>query len=87
MRATAKIAATAITGFLGAGETTIVRHILENVRGRPMRLVVQGVGRRFCQGFDRPWPVDAERIGHVVVIGRADLDRTAIAAASGCVKA
>jgi cobalamin biosynthesis protein CobW len=61
------------------------------VRGRGMRLVVQGVGGRFRQEFDRPWLADAERIGHVVVIGRAGLDRAAIAAAitgaPGCAKA
>jgi cobalamin biosynthesis protein CobW len=50
------------------------------VRGRPMRLVVQGVGGRFRQEFDRPWRAGAERIGHVVVIGRAGLDQAAIAA-------
>ena len=51
------------------------------VRGRPMRLAVQGVGGRFRQEFDLPWGEGAAREGHVVVIGRTGLDRAAIAAA------
>ena len=50
------------------------------VRGKPLRLAVQGVGGRFRHHFDRPWP-DAERAGSLVVIGQAGLDRAAIAAA------
>jgi cobalamin biosynthesis protein CobW len=53
------------------------------VRGRPMRLAVQGVGGRFRQEFDLPWGEGAAREGHVVVIGRTGLDRAAIAAAMG----
>ena len=52
------------------------------VRGKPLRLAVQGVGGRFRQHFDRPWS-DAAREGHVVVIGQTGLDRAAIAAAIG----
>jgi cobalamin biosynthesis protein CobW len=51
------------------------------VRGRPLRLAVQGVGGRFRQEYDRPWSADAVRAGHIVVIGRTGLNRTAIAAA------
>jgi cobalamin biosynthesis protein CobW len=51
------------------------------VRGRPLRLAVQGVGSRFRQEYDRPWSADAVREGHIVVIGRTGLDRPAIAAA------
>jgi len=50
------------------------------VRGKPMRLAVQGVGARFRHQFDRPWAEGAERAGHMVVIGRAGLDRAAISA-------
>jgi cobalamin biosynthesis protein CobW len=50
------------------------------IRGKPLRLAVQGVGGRFRQHFDRPW-LDARRAGHVVVIGQAGLDRAAITAA------
>jgi cobalamin biosynthesis protein CobW len=52
-----------------------------NVAGKPMRLLVQGVGPRFRQQFDRHWGLDEARRGRLVVIGRKGLDRTAIEAA------
>lgn len=51
------------------------------VRGKPLRLAVQGVGGRFRQHFDRPWENGTAREGHLVVIGQTGLNRTAIAAA------
>ncbi len=48
------------------------------VRGKPMRLLVQGVGARFRQEFDRAWRPGEDRAGGVVVIGRTGLDRAAI---------
>jgi cobalamin biosynthesis protein CobW len=51
------------------------------VSGKPMRLLVQGVGTRFRQQFDRPWPRGEARRGRLVVIGEKGLDRAAIAAA------
>jgi cobalamin biosynthesis protein CobW len=51
------------------------------VAGRPMRLLVQGVGARFQSRFDRPWTPDEARRGRLVVIGRKGLDQTAIRAA------
>jgi cobalamin biosynthesis protein CobW len=53
-----------------------------DVRGKPMRLLVQGVGTRFRQQFDQPW-AGAARQGRLVVIGEKGLDRDAIAAALG----
>jgi cobalamin biosynthesis protein CobW len=50
------------------------------VRGKPMRLTVQGVGPRFRHHFDRPWNMAESRQGHVVVIGETGLDRAAIEA-------
>ncbi|MEA2741396.1 MAG: cobalamin biosynthesis protein CobW [Acetobacteraceae bacterium] len=50
------------------------------VVGKPMRLLVQGVGQRFRQQFDRPWEQGNERRGRLVVIGEKGLDRDAIAA-------
>ncbi len=44
------------------------------VPGKPMRLVVQGVGTRFDSYFDRPWGPDETRGTHLVVIGTG-LDR------------
>jgi cobalamin biosynthesis protein CobW len=51
------------------------------VEGRPMRLLVQGVGARFSHHFDRPWRADESRGSRLVVIGEKGLDRGAIAAA------
>ena len=49
------------------------------VAGKPMRLLVQGVGTRFRQQFDRPWSAGEARQGRLVVIGEKGLDRAAIA--------
>jgi cobalamin biosynthesis protein CobW len=51
------------------------------VADRPMRLLVQGVGQRFRQQFDRPWRVGEERLSRLVVIGEKGLDRGAITTA------
>jgi cobalamin biosynthesis protein CobW len=48
------------------------------VEGKPMRLVVQGVGERVQATFDRPFAADEKRIGRLVVIGEKGLDRAAI---------
>jgi cobalamin biosynthesis protein CobW len=53
------------------------------VVGKPMRLLVQGVGQRFRQQFDRPWGPGEDRRSRLVVIGEKGLDRAAIAAALG----
>src|SRR5262245_49147286 len=39
-----KIPATVITGFLGAGKTTLIRHLLQNARGRRIALVINEFG-------------------------------------------
>lgn len=41
---TQKIPATVITGFLGAGKTSIIRHLLENAGGRRIALIVNEFG-------------------------------------------
>lgn len=50
------------------------------VRGKPMRLLVQGVGQRFRQQFDQPWASGDVRRSRLVVIGERGLDRDAITA-------
>ncbi|ODN69848.1 cobalamin biosynthesis protein CobW [Methylobrevis pamukkalensis] len=50
------------------------------VRGKPMRLLVQGVGARFRHQFDRPWRAGESRTSRVVVIGEKGIDRAAIEA-------
>ena len=39
-----KIPATVITGFLGAGKTTLIRHLLQNANGRRIALVINEFG-------------------------------------------
>ena len=39
-----KIPATVITGFLGAGKTTLIRHILQNAGGRRIALIINEFG-------------------------------------------
>ncbi len=39
-----RIPATVITGFLGAGKTTLIRHILENASGRRIALIINEFG-------------------------------------------
>ncbi|UDL94979.1 cobalamin biosynthesis protein CobW [Lichenihabitans sp. PAMC28606] len=51
-----------------------------DLRGKPMRLLVQGVGTRFRQQFDRPWRAGEVRQGRLVVIGQKGIDRAAIEA-------
>lgn len=51
------------------------------IRGKPMRLVVQGVGNRVQHYYDRPWASGTARAGQLVVIGRKGLDRGAITTA------
>ena len=51
------------------------------VAGKPMRLVVQGVGGRIAQGYDRPWKQGEARQGQLVIIGEKGLDQDGIEAA------
>ncbi|MGH6961373.1 MAG: cobalamin biosynthesis protein CobW, partial [Dongiaceae bacterium] len=41
---TAKIPATVITGFLGAGKTTLIQHLLRHANGRRLALVINEFG-------------------------------------------
>ncbi|MEL6920895.1 MAG: cobalamin biosynthesis protein CobW, partial [Pseudomonadota bacterium] len=41
---TAKIPATVITGFLGAGKTTMIRNLLQNAEGRKIALIINEFG-------------------------------------------
>jgi cobalamin biosynthesis protein CobW len=50
------------------------------VTGKPMRLLVQGVGQRFRQQFDSPWTHGDARYSRLVVIGEKGIDRDAITA-------
>jgi cobalamin biosynthesis protein CobW len=50
------------------------------VAGRPLRLLIQGVGTRFQHQFDRPWRPGEARSGRIVVIARNGVDADAIVA-------
>lgn len=51
------------------------------VIGKPMRLLVQAVGRRVTYQYDRPWTASETRDGRLVVIGLKGLDHAAVARA------
>ncbi|HEX2527634.1 MAG TPA: cobalamin biosynthesis protein CobW [Geminicoccus sp.] len=51
------------------------------VAGKPMRLLVQGVGGRIAHAYDRPWRHGEARSGRLVVIGEKGLDQPGIEAA------
>ena len=44
MGANGKIPATVITGFLGAGKTSTIRHLLQNAQGKRLALVINEFG-------------------------------------------
>ena len=43
-KALVKVPCTIVTGFLGAGKTTLVRHVLENAGGRRLAVIVNEFG-------------------------------------------
>ena len=75
--------------FVARLRATIGRHDILRVKGfvdRPgldRRQVVQAVGQRLQQHFDRPWRAGENRATRLVVIGKKGLDRGAIATALG----
>jgi cobalamin biosynthesis protein CobW len=48
-----------------------------------MRMLVQGVGRRFRRDFERPWRPGEPRLSRLVVIAQRGVDREAVASALG----
>ena len=75
--------------FLSQLRTAIEFHDILRVKGfvdlvgRDRRQVVQAVGGRLQQHFDRPWQPSEKRKTRLVVIGRKGLDRAAIVSALG----
>jgi cobalamin biosynthesis protein CobW len=80
-----------LPGFRARLAEAIRRHDVLRVKGfldvpgRDRRQVVQAVGDRVEQHFDRPWLPDERRASRLVVIGKKDLDRAAVEAAIGTV--
>jgi len=78
-------------GFRAALGELIRAHDVLRVKGfldvpdRDRRQVVQAVGDRIEQHFDRPWLMGEHRASRLVVIGRKGLDRAAIKVALGTV--
>jgi cobalamin biosynthesis protein CobW len=68
-------------------QTIVAAHDILRVKGfvevigKPMRLLVQGVGARFRSHFDRAWAPGEERRSRLVIIGEKGLDRAAISQA------
>jgi cobalamin biosynthesis protein CobW len=50
------------------------------VDGKPMRLLLQGVGSRVETRYERPWAASELRNGRLVVIGQKGLDRAKVTA-------
>ena len=50
------------------------------VEGKPMRLLLQGVGSRVETRYERPWAGSETRTGRLVVIGQKGIDRAQITA-------
>lgn len=69
--------------LLAALRNTVARYGILRIKGfaaipgKPMRLVVQGVGQRFDRHFDRAWQPGEARATRLVMIGQ-QLDRAAI---------
>jgi cobalamin biosynthesis protein CobW len=69
-----------LAALAGSHDVLRMKGFLE-VTGKPMRLLVQGVGQRFRQQFDRPWAQGEARRGRLVVIAERGIDRDAVIAA------
>ncbi len=72
--------ASRLSAIAGAHDVLRMKGFLR-VAGKPMRLLVQAVGPRVQQHFDRPWGKDETGPGRLVVIGEKGIDRAAIEAA------
>lgn len=71
-----------LTSLIRAHDVLRVKGFLD-VPGRDRRQMVQAVGDRVQQHFDRAWLPDEERATRLVVIGKKGFDRAAIAAGLG----
>ncbi|MEF3367729.1 cobalamin biosynthesis protein CobW [Methylocystis sp. 9N] len=68
-----------IIGAARAHDVLRVKGFIE-VAGKPMRLLVQGVGARVQHHFDRAWKPGEARASRLVVIGEKGIDRDAVIA-------
>ena len=70
----AKIPATVLTGFLGAGKTTMIRHLLANANGKRIALIINEFG---------DLGIDAEIVKGCAIEGCAEED--VVELANGCI--
>ncbi|MEE9375101.1 MAG: cobalamin biosynthesis protein CobW [Rhizobiaceae bacterium] len=73
----AKTLATALATVIEKHDVLRLKGFVE-VEGKPMRMVVQAVGKRIDTYFDRDWAKDEIRRSRLVVIGLHDLNEAAI---------
>ncbi len=78
--ANAKKLEAALTSIIEEHDILRLKGFLE-VAGKPMRLVVQAVGKRIDSYYDRDWMAGEERGAHLVVIGLHDIDMAGITTA------
>ena len=71
-----------LSALIRAHDVLRIKGFLD-VPGRDRRHVVQAVGDRIRQHFDRPWQPGEARTSRLVVIGKTGLDHAAIAAGLG----
>ena len=70
--------------LLAALAQTAARHDILRIKGfvevvgRPLRLLIQGVGTRFQHQYDRAWRSGEARSGRIVVIARKGVDTDAV---------
>jgi cobalamin biosynthesis protein CobW len=67
----------ALNGAIAAHDILRVKGFVA-VEGRPARLLIQAVGPRIQQHFDRAWAPGEARLSRLVIIGQTGLDRAAI---------
>ncbi len=70
-----KIPVTVVTGFLGAGKTTLVRHLLQNNQGRRIAVIVNEFGEV---------GIDAELLRSCGVCDEDELNNNILELANGC---
>lgn len=63
---------------LGAAHDVLRIKGFADIKGKPMRLVIQGVGPRLQHYYDRPWADSEPRVTRLVVIGEKGIDEAAI---------
>jgi cobalamin biosynthesis protein CobW len=72
--------ATTLSGVIESHDILRIKGFLD-LPGKEFRHVMQAVGPRLSNYFDRPWRLGEERASRLVVIGRKGIDRSAITAA------